>query len=1206
MWRTRPVFISSTFQDMQAERDYLRSNVFPELEERLRARRHYLGWVDLRLGIATDGAADEGASEARVLKHCLDEVQRCRPFLIVLVGDRYGWVPPADRLEAAGFAAGYGGRSVTDLEIELGILSDPDQQQRSLFYFREPLPYDDLPAQTAALYSDARAPGSAAIDGVARLAELKRRIEAKLPGRVRHYAVAWDRSRQRVTELENFGRMVLEDLWAELADETARHAGEADISWQQAERNALDDFADDRARDFVGRQAIVTRLMDHCGSPTSDDVTRVVCVIGEPGSGKSALFAELFRRAHESDAFVLAHAAGASPQSASVDTMLLRWIDELGATLGVGDIGIRSDADAQTIETAFNSLRGRMEAQRRVVILIDAVDQFENTPRARFGTWLQWGDQSNTRLFVTMIADDAAQAWAARSGTEMLALSPLDADEARRVIERICARYHRTFEPQVIDAMLAKRRGDAPAWANPLWLVLAVEELNLLDADDFSRMHRAYSGTPAERLRGLMLDIIAAMPTDIPGLYDATFERAAELFGAATAFAFLGFIAVSRGGWRDNDFVRLLPRASGEPWQELQFAALRRLFRGQIRSRGVPARWDFNHNQMRVAARARLPALGMSELELNALIADHLLSLPTDDPLHVSETMFHLMTSGNFERAARYYGDRSMSPGAGVGASKALADLILARHDVGSQAGVEMVVQMLGALSFDRPEKQEAVAVASARILVEVEPLIRYRAPSRVMATLCNGLVMSFGRLTEVEPRHPGWWRGLADAQEMAGVALRMQGDLARALAAYRAALATKQQLSKILPDDPGRESGSLHENIGNTLEELGDRAGALDSYKASRELRESVAKAHPADHHRQADLARSHNKLAQLHLALGDINAASASHMAAFEIRDRLTKANPRNFVWYRDLSITFIGMGDTMRAREDGETARTCYKNSLIAIDRAIQLDPENPTLQYHLGISFARIGGLLMAQGDYDGALMAYQSNNEISARLAKADPDHVAWQRELAVAAGLVGDVLLAQGKLPAALESYQMACAAVTRVAGAEPRDTGVQSDLAISHTKVGQLLYAQQSLGAALESFEASHAIFSRLVKLTAENGRWQLGLSTSHDGIGDILFDQGKTDAALANYQTSLEIRERFIETHADDTNFQSALAVSCGKLGSLFARIGRSSEALAMFRRGLEVITPLAERTGSQILQQQVADFNDRISSLSGRSPS
>ena len=44
-WESRPIFISSTFADMQAERDHLLRFVFPALEERLRARRRHLEWV---------------------------------------------------------------------------------------------------------------------------------------------------------------------------------------------------------------------------------------------------------------------------------------------------------------------------------------------------------------------------------------------------------------------------------------------------------------------------------------------------------------------------------------------------------------------------------------------------------------------------------------------------------------------------------------------------------------------------------------------------------------------------------------------------------------------------------------------------------------------------------------------------------------------------------------------------------------------------------------------------------------------------------------------------------------------------------------------------------------------------------------------------------------------------------------------------------
>src|SRR5205807_10199344 len=134
-WRVRPLFVSSTFRDMHAERDHLSNRVFPRLEEELRKRHHHLEPVDLRIGLETGEETTEEGRELLVLKVCLEEIQRSRPFLLVLLGDRYGWVPPHDRINAAAQEAGFAidphGRSVTALDIEYGIFRElPEQRQR--------------------------------------------------------------------------------------------------------------------------------------------------------------------------------------------------------------------------------------------------------------------------------------------------------------------------------------------------------------------------------------------------------------------------------------------------------------------------------------------------------------------------------------------------------------------------------------------------------------------------------------------------------------------------------------------------------------------------------------------------------------------------------------------------------------------------------------------------------------------------------------------------------------------------------------------------------------------------------------------------------------------------------------------------------------------------------------------------------------------
>ena len=270
-----------------------------------------------------------------------------------------------------------------------------------------------------------------------------------------------------------------------------------------------------------------------------------------------------------------------------------------------------------------------MASQRRVIILIDAIDQFKKTSRGKLTTWLPRLWPINARLVATGLAGGASKALAERPGVEALTLPPLELPEAhhRRGMQSQPAQAG----PPVIDALLAKKHAGGPAWGNPLWLVLALEELELLapvilptcsaniwHSGGASAKCDAGCGRP--NAYGILL------------LYRATFDSAAELLGPATASAFIGLLSAGRTGWRESDFRQLLPQVSGEAWDQKRFAALRNLFRGQIHQHGDLAQLDFNHPQMRAAARSRLAALA-SRIPTSPLIADHLLTLAPDDRL---------------------------------------------------------------------------------------------------------------------------------------------------------------------------------------------------------------------------------------------------------------------------------------------------------------------------------------------------------------------------------------------------------------------------------------------------------------------------------------------------------------------------------------------------------------------------------------------
>ncbi len=99
------VFVSSTFEDMAAERDALARVAWPRLRDFCEARGARFQAIDLRWGVSEEAALDQ-----QTMRLCLDEVRRChqvtpRPNFLVLVGNHYGWRPLPAGIPAGEFEA---------------------------------------------------------------------------------------------------------------------------------------------------------------------------------------------------------------------------------------------------------------------------------------------------------------------------------------------------------------------------------------------------------------------------------------------------------------------------------------------------------------------------------------------------------------------------------------------------------------------------------------------------------------------------------------------------------------------------------------------------------------------------------------------------------------------------------------------------------------------------------------------------------------------------------------------------------------------------------------------------------------------------------------------------------------------------------------------------------------------------------------------
>lgn len=86
------LFISSTFNDFRRERHILQTKVFPQIKDYASKVGYVFQPIDLRWGVSNEAQLDQ-----KTLELCLDEVRACKttmhPNFLIMLGDRYGWVP---------------------------------------------------------------------------------------------------------------------------------------------------------------------------------------------------------------------------------------------------------------------------------------------------------------------------------------------------------------------------------------------------------------------------------------------------------------------------------------------------------------------------------------------------------------------------------------------------------------------------------------------------------------------------------------------------------------------------------------------------------------------------------------------------------------------------------------------------------------------------------------------------------------------------------------------------------------------------------------------------------------------------------------------------------------------------------------------------------------------------------------------------------
>ena len=496
------VFVSSTFEDMRAEREALHAGVFPSVTEYCAARGARFQAIDLRWGIS------DGDSRARqTMRICLDEMRRAcdlspQLYLLVLLGNRYGWrpmpwrVPAADfdallaaaRSHRAAFTAWYdrddnavpaeyrlrdrprGARAPSEQELR-AILDEalaafvPRGDPRWVAYAGSAVHQEIAEARRHA--GDARGalcyvrdprPEPEPPSTHPSLGELEEELRGWLASSASSYSAA--------PTLEQFCQGVERALKQRVDAALHEMKGGSDLGGEIA---AHAQFARERIAGFHGRRTARRRIHGYLTN-TSD---RPFVIAGAAGSGKSALMAQCAAdaRAALPGAAILQRFVGATASSSDLRSLLDGLRDEIA---GAFDAPLQPPAD--DVETAIprwiEALRTGQE-QRALVIFLDAVDQVENRDGVDLLDWLPRHLPPQTKLVASLAEPDESTDTGhdGMAGSTSLQLSGLSWPEARNALRAWMRSARRTIQPAQERAIQA-RFAHCPL---PLFLKLAFE-----------------------------------------------------------------------------------------------------------------------------------------------------------------------------------------------------------------------------------------------------------------------------------------------------------------------------------------------------------------------------------------------------------------------------------------------------------------------------------------------------------------------------------------------------------------------------------------------------------------------------------------------------------------------------------------------------------------------------------------------------------
>lgn len=585
----KSVFISSTFKDMQAERDLLHERIFPRLRKVIGEYGEDIQELDLRWGVDTTEMSEEESGHL-VLRVCIDAIDRCRPYIIVLLGERYGWIPELQLVESLRderVNAWYEKQmSITNLEIRYGALSEEETLRKCVFCFRDPKLIQEIDEAHRPVYDAESSMHRERLDA------LKAQIREKKDAVILDYEAGWDRQTGRVCGLEAFG----EALYELLVQMVRRDFAGQEIK-DPKERLSLQ--MERRKEQYLSSYVVRYReellmlyniwLYDHMKKSMPEMPERLlkrVILKGGAGSGKSALMASVENRLKECGLETILYFSGNSGcQSPDVlkDYIIYRLEEICGLP--------HEESDSREERLRF---LGEQAEGKRIYCFIDAVDQLF---REKAGVRLDVLDLCPGLYYVLSALSDFPVEESVKTYVwpfETCRIEEFTVEERRNMIRLAAAKRGKKLD-DMITGMTVKEAGAG----NPLYLSMLLQRYFMMDQREFEAAEALAPGM--EGLHRYMEKLLLEMPDEAEPMAEYLFRVTGGRFGLSRFREILQLLALSRSGLTEQELEGILS-AGGMRFRQVEFQQLVSYLYDAFVCR-EDGKWTFAHRLFEEAVR---------------------------------------------------------------------------------------------------------------------------------------------------------------------------------------------------------------------------------------------------------------------------------------------------------------------------------------------------------------------------------------------------------------------------------------------------------------------------------------------------------------------------------------------------------------------------------------------------------------------------